>query len=283
MDWYKTNSSRLAIVVHGLEGTASDPCIRSIVALLANARYDSLAMNLRGCSGRPNNLLKSYHSGKSEDLRTVTEHVCNNYDYQDIAIIAYSAGGNIALKYLGEEANKLNPKVKRAATISVPIDLASASDALAKPVCQIYMKFLLDKLHAKIRIKKSLFPGEIDDKDFTDIKTFHQYDRLYTAPLNGFLDERDYWTHASSIPWLTKIAIPTLLVNALDDPFLGPECFPYAEAKLNPNLQLLTPKYGGHLGFFSVPSLLPLRFEFWHEKIILDFLQGKPLTDSEFN
>lgn len=274
LDWYITQPSKnkLAIVLHGLEGTSESSYVKNAILRLNEEGYDAVAMNFRGCSGRPNKLLKSYHSGKTEDLDLVVNHILRNYKYDEIVLVGFSVGGNIVLKYLGEKATGLHPKIKKAVAFSAPVDLKSSADALAKGT-PIYMKYLLEKLHRKLVIKREKFPEEVDLKDFSRITTFHEFDDRYTAPLNGFRDAEDYWQQASSKTLLDRIAIPTLLFTAEDDPFLGKECYPKEAVAANPNFQLQVTPYGGHVGFwnFKFKGLLP-RINFYHEQEMLKFL-----------
>ncbi len=279
LDWSKINenknSNKLAILIHGLEGASGGAYIKNSIAKLRALNYDAIAMNLRGCSGRPNLLVKSYHSGKSEDLATALDHIFNTEDYTEITLIGFSVGGNIILKYLGEQGDKLDTRIKNAVSFSAPIDLECCANALARPECKIYMKYFLDKLYKKVRLKEKMFPYLITSRDFLDIENFHEYDKCYTAPLNGFEDEIDYWHKASSKPWLTKITIPTLLLVAKDDPFLGPRCYPYDEAKINSNLHLIVTEHGGHVGFWELEfrNGLP-RIQFYYEQYMIDFLKS---------
>jgi uncharacterized protein len=273
LDWHKTNSpsSKLALVLHGLEGTSESAYVKNAVLKLHSIGYDALVMNFRGCSGRPNKLHKSYHSGKTEDLDLVINYILNHYHYDEIVLVGFSVGGNMVLKYLGEKGSELDKQIKKSVTFSVPVDLKSSADTLAKPNRAIYMKYLLGKLYKKLLVKQKLFPEFIDLRNFSEIKTFHQFDARYTAPMNGFKDELDYWEKASSKPYLNRITIPSLLITAKDDPFLGPECPP--ETCLNSNFRVLLTDKGGHVGFWKLEfkCFLPV-INFYHEELMLDFL-----------
>jgi predicted alpha/beta-fold hydrolase len=210
---------------------------------------DAAALNFRGCSGEPNRRLRLYHSGDSDDLRAAIDHILKTHHYRRIDLAGFSMGGNIVLKYLGEEAGKINPAIGAAAVFSVPCDLASSAMKMNRPSNRIYMARFLEMLHNKIHLKMRQFPGRIDDTGYDRIRTFKEFDDRYTAPLHGFASAEDYWEKASSKPILKRIAVPVLLVNAADDPILAEPCFPLAEAIENPMLFLETPKHGGHVGF----------------------------------
>ncbi len=261
-------SNKLVVVCHGLEGSTDNSYVTNATKYLNENNFDVCALNYRGCSGEPNCLIKSYHSGKTEDLDLVINKYLEEYD--EIYLLGFSVGGNICLKYLGDEAETVDPKIKKAACLSVPVSLRSCAIELAKPENYIYMKNFLLKLEEKMKIKEEIFPGEISTKNFHKIKNFKDYDARYTALLNGYKSAEDYWAKASSLPVLEKIKIPALLVNALDDPFLGEECFPYEAARQNENFILECPRYGGHLGFTS----LNIFGKTWQEKRVLEFFQN---------
>lgn len=267
LDWNIDNQSdRVAILTHGLEGTSTNPYVQGMAAALRRNGWDVLAWNLRGCSGETNRLLRSYHSGVTEDLHRVVEHALETKRYPRVALIGFSIGGNITLKYLGEAAP--DPRVDRAVVFSVPCDLGSSSRKLESRANRIYMKRFLDTLATKIREKIERYPDQLTDQGLRKMRTFGEFDEAYTAPLHGFRDAADYWKHASSKPVLTEIRIPTLLVSALDDPFLPSECFPIEAARANSNFHLETPERGGHLGFVTFNPLN----EYWTETRAIEFL-----------
>ncbi len=269
LDWLSVGAARVAILSHGLEGNTQRAYMRGMARALNRAGWDVLAWNFRGCSGEPNRLLKSYHSGKSEDLHTVIEHVLRPKRYHSVALVGFSMGGNITLKYLGERGEGLAPEIQGAVTFSVPCDLASASEELARPGNQIYMRRFLKMLRQKIRDKMTLFPGQIDDDEFVHIRNFRDFDERYTAPLNGFAGAEDYWEKCSSRPFLPNIRIPALLVNARNDPFLSPRCYPEDIARENPCLYVEMPVSGGHVGFVQWNR----EGIYWSEQRAVQFLE----------
>lgn len=263
LDWGQKQSQhkRLVVISHGLEGHSNRHYVKGMAHNFLSQGWDVLAWNFRGCSGEPNRTAGFYHSGASNDLREVLVHVQNSGNWDYISLVGFSMGGNITLKYLGEEAASVSTKIKSAAVFSVPVDLTTSAEYLARPRCRIYMTYFLRKLHRKIRQKQSQFPVEMDDTNFRKIRTFQQFDDRYTAPLHGFSDAKEYWKLSSSLPYLPKITIPTLLVNAQDDPFLSPECFP-GEAQCGAFVSFLCTKFGGHVGFWE-----QLNRPFWSERI----------------
>lgn len=266
LDWSRDHrSDSLAIITHGLEGASDNASVQGMAGAFHRAGWDTLAWNLRGCSGEPSRVLRTYHSGAWEDLHCVIEHAGGAY--RRITLVGFSIGGNLTLKYLGDHGASINPLITGAVAFSVPCDLASSARAMESRVNSIYMNHFLRDLRRKIREKASTFPEAVSTEGLGKIWTFREFDGAYTAPLNGFLSAEDYWAKASSKPSLTGITIPTLLVNALNDPFLGPECFPRKEAAANPCLYLELPESGGHLGFMIRST------EYWSESRAVEFLR----------
>ncbi len=251
LDWSAAGRRRLAIVCHGLEGHSRRPYVRGMIRTANGYGWDGLAMNLRHCTEEPNRKPHAYHSGMTQDLEAVVDHVLGHYDYDEIALIGFSLGGNLVLKYLGERGGEVAKAVRCGVGISVPCDLEAASLRIGAPDNRFYMKRFLKMLRAKLEVKASMFPRVISLEDFDSIRDFKDFDDRYTAPLNGFRDALDYWRRCSCKPDLPRLRVPTLLINALDDPFLAPECYPYREAMETPFLFLETPNHGGHVGFVS--------------------------------
>jgi hypothetical protein len=239
-----------------------------MVKALNRSGWDALAVNFRGCGGEPNRLARFYHSGDTDDLRFVIEHVQQGGLRNEVALVGFSLGGNVVLKYLGESGDKTHPIVSKAVAVSTPCDLASSSSRLASKANRIYMKRFMKMLAEKVREKARLLPGEIDDRDLEKIKNFREFDDRYTAPLHGFENALDYWTKSSSRQFIPNIKIPTLLINAKDDPFLTPECFPIHEAEQSRHFFLETPERGGHVGFINLGK----QGRYWHEIRTVRFL-----------
>jgi predicted alpha/beta-fold hydrolase len=239
-------SGRLVVLSHGLEGSADGLYIRTMAAALHKKGWEVLAWNFRGCSGEPNRLLRSYHSGESQDLRTLIEAKASDYD--QVALVGFSLGGNITLKYLGEQPP--HPKVSAGAAISSPVDLAASARTLDQLWSnKLYLHRFLVSLIAKIEEKHQRFPGKLNVRGLHRIRTFREFDDRYTAPLHGFADAADYWARCSSKPLLPRISVPALIISARNDPFLPAECFPFAEAEANALIELDVPASGGHVGF----------------------------------
>ncbi len=275
LDWLKKGSKTLAIISHGLEGSSKRSYIKGMVRALNLNGFDALAWNYRTCGGKINKQLRLYHNGATDDLDTVIKYCTQNTDYENIFLIGFSMGGNLSLLYLGEN-NYINEKIKGCIVFSVPCDLLDCSKQLEKFKNIIYMKRFLKDLHEKIKMKQKQFPDKIDDIDYDKIKTFIEFDNRYTAPLHGFKDAYDYYDKCSCIKRLTNIKVNSLMINALDDPFLGKKCYPF-------NLQtdffhIETPKYGGHVGFYEKNS----DGIYWSEKRAINFI-NETLKDVEIS
>lgn len=270
VDRFGEGSDRVAIVSHGLEGSSEATHVRGMARALASDGWSVLAWNFRGCSGAPNRCLRSYHSGATDDLATVVEHSLRASGVRELALVGFSLGGNLTLKFLGDAGEALDPRIRRAFAVSVPCDLASSAARLAVPGNWIYMWRFLRALRTKLRAKAGRFPGRLDLRGIAAIRTFREFDERYTAPIHGFSGAEDYWRRCSCRPVLSRIRRPTLLLNARNDPFLGSACFPYAEAAASEWLALETPAHGGHVGFLMRGD----RSRTWAERRAVEFLAG---------
>ncbi|MFH6603276.1 YheT family hydrolase [Maribacter algicola] len=252
LDWSfsKTPKKKVVILLHGLEGHGQRPYITGAAKAFNASGYDACAVNFRGCSGETNRLFRSYHSGATEDLDAVIKHLLANKEYDKIYLKGFSLGGNMAMKYLGE-GREISKALKGVVGISVPCDLHSSLKELLKlknaPYSQRFRKHLLEKL----KLKLPLFPNQISMADIKNIKTLKDFDDIYTSRAHGFKNALDYYKKCSCLQFLPNIKIPSLIINAQNDSFFGPECYPYKEAGENPNLFLETPKHGGHVGFYG--------------------------------
>ncbi|QWX83406.1 alpha/beta fold hydrolase [Cellulophaga sp. HaHaR_3_176] len=268
VDWSFSNqtSNKVIILIHGLEGSAQRPYITGSAKHANLSGIDACAINLRSCSGTPNALFRSYHSGATEDLESVINHILSKNKYAQIFIKGFSLGGNLVLKYLGEK-RKLPPELKGAVAVSVPCDLHSSLKELLKPKNALYAIRFKKHLIEKLRAKQQLFPDKISDKEILSIKTLKDFDDVYTSKAHGFIDAIDYYTKSSCLSFLPNIKVPTLIINSKNDSFLGPECYPKKEAQENENLHLEIPNYGGHVGFFGVKNTT------YTEKRSIDFIK----------
>ncbi len=265
LDWVNSGSNKLVIISHGLEGNSTRGYMLGMAKAFASKGFDVLAWNYRGCSDEINKQLRFYHSGATDDLGEIISHAIAKKKYSAICLIGFSLGGNLTLKYLGE--GSVNPIIKKAVAFSVPMHLHSSCIQLSKPSNFLYSKRFLKSLKAKVRAKANFF-SSLDISKLESVKSLIQFDDLYTAPLHGFKNAIDYYTQSSSLQFLKAITIPTLIVNAANDPFLSDECYPVDLLKSHTFVELEIPERGGHVGF--------ARFNrngvYWSEQRALDFI-----------
>lgn len=263
-----TGSDRVVILSHGLEGKSDRAYMKGMIRVFNRRGWDGVSFNFRGCSGEPNRKPVTYHSGKTEDLQCVIDHLLSVGHYTSVSLVGFSLGANLTLKYVGEKGGRIAPEIKSAVGISAPCDLLSSAVELDKPKNRLYTKRFLVTLLQKMKANEHLFPPEIS-RDYGHVKTLKDFDDTFTAPLNGFRNARDYWTKCSCGRFITETAVPTLIINAKDDPILGRECFPYEQARSNDNLFLEVPERGGHVGFITFGN----KGEYWHETRTAEFCE----------
>ena len=270
LEWSGRGSSRLAILSHGLEADTRAEYIQGMAAALVGRGWDVLAWDFRGCGSEPNRLMQMYHSGSTDDLDAVVSHALASHPAKFIDLIGFSLGGNLTLKYIGERSLELSPRLHRVVAFSVPCDLACSSHQLSLLRNWFYMERFLRKMRGKIRVKDQWFPNQLDLAGLGRIRTFREFDGRFTAPMHGFLDAEDYWTRNSCRQFLPAIQLPTLLVNALNDPFLGPGCYPFEEASASDYFHFEFPSTGGHVGFSPARKGDP----YGSEQRAIDFLSA---------
>lgn len=246
------------LILHGLEGGLDSHYAGSLVDRLAKDGFQPIFMHLRGASGEPNRLARSYHSGATEDLRAVLEALAEDAEGPAAAAIGFSLGGNLLLKYLGECGGECGserldacgePLLDRAVAVSVPFVLRDAMLRLELGFARIYRGYLVSRLKAAYRQKFAQRPAPLS-VDLSQIKDFNQFDDQITAPLNGFAGVFDYYQRASCRGYLRQIQTPTLIIHAADDPFMFPSTVPF-EHELGPGIRLELARHGGHVGFIA--------------------------------
>lgn len=265
LDWYKQGASRCVIMCHGLEGNSSRAYMVGMAKAFFSKGFDVVSWNYRGCSGEINRQLRFYHSGATDDLQTVIHHTAKQYGV--IFLIGFSLGGNITLKYLGEE--NVHAAVKKAVTFSVPINLHTSCLEISKPGNWIYTKRFLISLTNKVRSKAAL-RKDLSIEKLGRIKSLLEFDDHYTGPLHGFQDAIDYYTKCSSLHFIENIKVPTLVVNALNDPFLSKDCYPAERFLGHPSVTFEFPARGGHVGFASFDR----KGLYWSEMRALSFVEA---------
>lgn len=269
LEWTERTRGCVVLVLHGLEGSLESHYTGGMLGALAHAGYNACLMYLRGCSGEPNRLPYSYHSGKTDDLEFVVRAIQDRLPEKSLAIIGYSLGGNILLKWLGEQGAAA--RIMTAVAISVPFDLNQAALRLEHGLSRIYQHHLVRKLRSSAGRKARFHALPWPVERLGELQTFRRFDNEITAPLNGFRDVDDYYARASSKQYLKSIQVPTLLLQARDDPFLPASALPCDE-DLSPAVNLELSRRGGHVGFVS--GCNPLRPQYWLERRILRHLRS---------
>lgn len=250
LDWSKRDSKKLVIVLAGLEGKAHSMYARSSIKHFNDQGWDALGLNYRGCSGEPNRLLRGYHMGANDDVKTTVEYAIEKYGYEEIVLIGFSLGGNLALKYAGEEGTLLPKQIKSIVSFSAPMDLQASEERMNRWYNWHYVKWFMLTLNWKANRKKRQYPDALSSyQGFFMSGNFIYFDTHFTAPANGFASVKAYWDESSCRPHLANIPIPTLIITAKNDTFLSENCYPLEAASTNPNLYLEMPAVGGHCAF----------------------------------
>lgn len=267
LDWVKNYNKKLVIICHGLEGSSDRPYMMGMAKIFVNNSFDVLTWNFRGCSGEVNWQPRAYHSGATEDLQLIIQHAIN-LGYNNISLIGFSLGGNLVLKYIGENGNKLDERIKKGVGISVPLHLHSSCIEISKFHNIMYEKRFLRNLKKKVKIKSHIMPNKLSINGIAKVKTIIDFDDKYTAPIHGFKSALDYYERCSSVNFLESITIPTLIINAKNDSFLSSECYPVEIANTHQYVHLEMPEKGGHCGFPSKD----INGYNWSERRVLEFI-----------
>jgi len=265
-------SRTLGLVLHGLEGNSGSPYMPGMCQSLNRMGIDAAALNHCNCSGEPNRNFRSYNSAHTDDLRTVLGWIEQQKRWDRVVLIGFSLGGVITLKYLGERDGEVSPLVVGGLAIATPCDVVDSCHQLQRPRNRMYLWWFLRTLRKKALEKLERHPDEANFTvdDIRKVRNFIDYDNLYTAPAHGFKDAYDYYNTASSLNYIPAIKVPTLLLNAQNDPFLTPTCFPFGLTRDHAYVHFMAPRYGGHVGFANSTRLAG---EFWMEQKARWFLQ----------
>ena len=255
-DWFEPPSPEanapVLILFHGLEGSSASHYVVPILNAAAQRGWRGVVPHFRGCSGEPNRLPRAYHSGDAAEIDWMIDAVRARSGSAPLRAVGVSLGGNALLDWLGLEADKSTRWLRAAAAISAPLDLVASGTALDQGFNRLYCRNFLSTLVPKALDKAQRFPGLYDVNKLKTVRTIREFDDLVTAPLHGFRDVVDYWTRASSKPHLKSVRLPTLVLNALNDPFVPGESLP-GPAEVSDAVTLEQPAHGGHVGFLSGP------------------------------
>jgi len=262
----------IVLVIHGLEGSARRRYVRNVCRELLGRGIRPVALNLRGCSGEPNRALVYYHSGKTDDPAFVLTTLRQRHPGRRIGAIGFSLGGNVLLKLMGERDDGGRDLLDAAVAMSVPYDLAAGSALLERSTMgRAYSGYFLRSLKRKVRWKEARLAAVLDVAAGLSSRTIWEFDERLTAPLHGFAGAQDYYARASSAGFLAGVRVPTLLLHAVDDPFLPPASIPRDSAATNPALHLVLHGRGGHVGFLAGS---PGRPSFWGDEEAARFLDA---------
>ncbi len=274
LDWLDGDSP-LVVILHGLEGSSGSHYARGLLLEAAALGWRAVVFHFRSCSGELNRGPRLYHAGETSDLDWVIGKLIERESTTPLGLVGVSLGGNVALKWLGERGEGAPAQVRAAATISTPFDLTACAESLDRGLNRpLYTARFLRSMRAKVRAKRRLYDGLVNVPAALRARTFALYDRLATAPINGFADERDYWARASSGPYLARIRRPCLLINAANDPFVPAVTLPTAVVAGSPWLEAAFLPEGGHVGFLEGPW----GRRSWAERRALAFLRRQLLS-----
>jgi uncharacterized protein len=268
--WVGVDKGPIVIILHGLEGSIESHYIQGMLYALQEQGLRGVLMHFRGCSGTDNRLPRAYHSGDTQDFGALITHLLKNYPNEKLLAIGYSLGGNVLLKYLGEQG--IHSKISASVAVSVPYKLEECVLKINQGMNKLYQHRFLSTLKNKILAKMVDHPLDDLQQDFEKIKTLYAFDDKITAKLHGFQDAQDYYQKSSCYPYLKNITTPTLLIHAKDDPLLPPSVIPTLDALSN-NVTLEVSTHGGHVGFIQLNKLFKINY--WLEQHILDYLNAR--------
>ncbi|HVU50599.1 MAG TPA: alpha/beta fold hydrolase [Polyangia bacterium] len=270
------------VVLHGLEGSSHAVYVQGLARGLAGAGMSVSVLNFRSCAldpatGKrvPPRRPRLYHSGETRDLDLLVETLAGRDPRAPLCAVGFSLGGNVLLKWLGEQGAR--SRVEAAATISVPYDLMAASRHLERGFSRVYVSHFLKQLKRKAADVLARFPGETEHINGDRIRfaqTFYAFDDSATAPMNGFKSATDYYRKSSALRFLSDIEVPTLCLNAEDDPFLPREVLRAARDAASEDVKLTTIPWGGHASFAM--GSWPWRARYWAEERVVSWLAERP-------
>jgi predicted alpha/beta-fold hydrolase len=270
-DWVDAGDACRAPLValfHGLEGSSDSHYARALMAILAERGWRGVVPHFRGCSGEPNRLPRAYHSGDHPELELQLAAIRARAPAPTpLYVVGVSVGGSVLINWLGRKKGEAVRVITAAAAVSTPLDLEAAGIAIGKGANRIYTRNFLSTLKPKSLAMARRFPGLLDDTRIRRARTMYEFDEAVTALLHGFDGATDYWRRASAKPWLAGIAVPTLVLNAKNDPFVPRQSLPRPD-EVSRDVLLAQPEHGGHAGFLT--GSFPGRLD-WLPRRLLDF------------
>ncbi|MDD9981000.1 MAG: hydrolase [Gammaproteobacteria bacterium] len=273
IDW-TGESGPIVVILHGLQGSSRSPHVQGLLGALVRRGWRGAVMHFRGCSGEPNRLPRTYHSGETGDVGYLLGRLRERHPSTPVAAVGYSLGGNVLLKWLAERGP--DAELSAAVAVSVPFRLDRAAERLERGFSRAYKRHFIADLHRTVLAKFRQRPGPLDLDAVRREWSFRGFDNHVTAPLHGFRDAGHYYAAASCRQYLRGVTRPTLIVHALDDPFMTRDAVPRRE-ELAPSIRLELSATGGHVGF--VEGRAPWSARYWLEDRIVRFLSEKLGTD----
>jgi len=272
LDGSSSTAPRL-VILHGLEATPQSRYARGMLAEAARRGWGADLMYFRSCAGALNRARRLYHSGETGDLAFVADHLVREFEHAPLVFAGFSLGGNVLLKWLGERGGDVPPQVRGAAAVSVPFDLARGARHIGQGFARIYEASFLRSLKRKTLAKLEQYPDLADPGRLARSRSIYEFDDAVTAPVHGFRSADDYYARSSSLGYLAAVRVPTLLLSAIDDPFLPPDVLGEvrAIAARVPALTLEFVPRGGHVGFVMGPPWRPFYYAEWR---VAEFLAG---------
>ena len=264
--------SPLLVLLHGLEGSLRSHYIHGLLEQASRRGWSAAALLFRSCGDSLNRTRRFYHSGETTDVGFAIDHLLTTRPEAELILAGVSLGGNVLLKYLGEREESVSSRIRAAAAVSVPYDLARAADHINKGFARVYQRSFIRSLQSKAIAKREQFPDLVPRNRVESIRSMRDFDNFITAPLHGFRDADDYYSQSSALRWLRGIRVDTLLLSAVDDPFLPAQVLDEVRAagKSNSFLELEFTEKGGHVGFVAGRS--PFRPIYYMEERVGDFL-----------
>ena len=274
VDWLadspdQDRGSPILIILHGLEGSAYSAYARMLLQAAASHQWRAAVLHFRDCGDYRNRLPRRYHAGETNDIRYFLDKLRTEGHEGPMLAAGYSLGGNVLLKYLGE--NGANTPLDAAAAVSVPLNLHNSAEALTFGFSRVYQYYLLKRMKSAVARKFDQYTAAFDWHRTMAARTFAEFDDAVTAPLHGFSSKDEYYDRCSSVGFLKDIRRPTLIINALDDPFMTPSIIP-AGGQLSEDVQLEVSQQGGHVGFIS--GGMPWKPTYYLPGRIVEFLQS---------
>jgi predicted alpha/beta-fold hydrolase len=266
------NERPILFLLHGLEGGIASHYVQGFLAEAARRNWQATVMIFRSCGDEPNRTRRLYHSGETSDASLAIQHLEEQFASSPLMLAGVSLGGNVLLKYLGERGDNVSRRIAGAAAVSVPFDLARSSRHIDTGFSRVYQRAFMKSLRGKAMKKIAEVPDMADSAKVSAARTMFDFDDSFTAPVHGFRDAMHYYTESSAIRWLPRISLRTLLLSAVDDPFLPSQVLADVReiAASNRCLELEFPAHGGHVGF--VGGMNPFKPDYYLERRACEFL-----------